>query len=79
MQVKIIYFASLRDASKIGEENIETSCRTVSDLFLELNKKYNFPLGMDQLRVAVNQKYVSFETELIPQAEIVFIPPVAGG
>jgi molybdopterin converting factor subunit 1 len=79
MQISIMYFASLRDASKKSQESIQTSAHTIEDLFQELNTKYNFSLKQDQLRVAQNEEYVPFTSTLKSGDTIVFIPPVAGG
>ena len=79
MKIKIIYFASLRDASKKSHEEYETNAQSIQDLFLDLNKKYKFKINQDQLRVAQNEEYVPFENPLNSGDTIVFIPPVAGG
>ena len=79
MQIKIIYFASLRDAAKKSEETIETAAITVEDLFENLHKKYSFDIQKSHLRVAINEEYQDFTTKINPNDTIVFIPPVAGG
>jgi molybdopterin synthase sulfur carrier subunit len=79
MLINIIYFASLKDASNKTQEKVETNANSIQDLYSELNEKYHFQINQDQLRVAQNEEYVSFETPLNNNDTIVFIPPVAGG
>jgi molybdopterin converting factor subunit 1 len=79
MKINIIYFASLRDASKKSSETIETNSNSIEDLYEELHRKYKFPIKRNNLRVAQNEVYVEFNSTLTDQDTIVFIPPVAGG
>ena len=79
MKVKVKYFAAMREAANKSEEVLETNSKLVSELFLELKKKYSFTIDRDILKVAVNEEYSTFEYELSDLDTIVFIPPVAGG
>ena len=79
MQLKVKYFAALRDATEISEESIETNSKTANELFNELHSKYNFNVDKEQIKVAINENYTSFDTTLNNNDIVVFIPPVAGG
>jgi molybdopterin converting factor subunit 1 len=79
MQINIMYFASLRDSAKTSNESVNTNAKTINDLYEELNKRHNFNIEKEILRVAVNEEYKSFDTLLTNNDTIVFIPPVAGG
>ena len=79
MQVNIIYFASLRDASQKSNERYTTESESIDSLFDELHEKYNFSLSKKDLRVALNEEYVDFSSKFNNGDTIVFIPPVAGG
>jgi molybdopterin converting factor subunit 1 len=79
MQVKVKYFAALRDSTGVPEESIETNSKSASDLFKELNSKYNFTVDKENIKVAINESYTSLDTLLNNNDTIVFIPPVAGG
>lgn len=79
MQIKVLYFASLRDNAKVDQETIQTQSETIDQLFDELSQKYDFSLNKDDLKVAKNEEYVPFNTTLTENDTIVFIPPVAGG
>lgn len=79
MQINIIYFASLKDASQKSNESIETTAKTIDELYNELDLRYGFPIKKEQLRAAHNETYVPFTTELATNDTVVFIPPVAGG
>jgi molybdopterin-guanine dinucleotide biosynthesis protein A len=77
--VHIRYYAALREARGQSGETLPTGAPTAARLYEDLQKKFNFNLNKDMLRVAINQEYVSWETPLNDQDEVVFVPPVNGG
>jgi len=83
--VKLLYFAWVREKIGRGEETIELpqDVTTVSDLVQWLRQRgpeYEAAFG-DQaaVRVAINQLHVEHDTELGNAREIAFFPPVTGG
>jgi molybdopterin-guanine dinucleotide biosynthesis protein A len=79
MQLKIQYFALMREQAGRSEETVETSAATPADLFSELNARYGFTLSREQLKVAVNSEFSEWTRRLSAGDAVVFIPPVAGG
>jgi molybdopterin-guanine dinucleotide biosynthesis protein A len=79
MQLKIQYFALMREQAGRSDETLETSAATPADLFAELTARYGFTLSREQLKVAVNAEFSDWSRRLIPGDAVVFIPPVAGG
>jgi molybdopterin converting factor subunit 1 len=79
MQLKIQYFALMREQAGRSEESLETSAATPEDLFSELNARYGFTLAREQLKVAVNSEFSEWSRPLSAGDAVVFIPPVAGG
>jgi molybdopterin-guanine dinucleotide biosynthesis protein A len=79
MQLKIQYFALMREQAGRSEETLETSAATPADLFSELNARYGFTLSREQLKVAVNSEFSDWSRRLCAGDAVVFIPPVAGG
>lgn len=77
--VKILYFAKLREARGLDEENFETLACTVGGLYEELRFLHRLPLESSALRCARNGDFCEWSTLLEAGDEIVFIPPVAGG
>ncbi len=77
--IHLLYFAGLRQLTKIGTETIETEAETAQDLFFEIEKKYNLDFPKDFLKVAINENYQGFSFQLQNNDKVVFIPPVAGG
>ncbi|MCB0420397.1 MAG: MoaD/ThiS family protein [Bdellovibrionales bacterium] len=78
-QVKVRYFAVLREKSSQSEEVVTTAATTYRELFVELQKNYNFPLDDTQIKVAVNDAFSDLDQAIQGGEEIIFIPPVAGG
>ena len=79
MQLKIQYYALMREQAGRSEETVETSAATPGDLYLELQTRYGFTLPREQLKVAVNSEFAPWTRKLVAGDAVVFIPPVAGG
>jgi molybdopterin-guanine dinucleotide biosynthesis protein A len=79
MQLKIQYYALMREQAGRSEETLETSASTPAGLYEELVARYGFTLSRDQLKVAVNSEFSDWSRKLKVGDAVVFIPPVAGG
>jgi molybdopterin-guanine dinucleotide biosynthesis protein A len=79
MQLKIQYYALMREQAGRSEETLETSAATPADLYAELAVRYGFTLSREQLKVAVNSEFSDWSRKLAANDAVVFIPPVAGG
>ena len=79
MQLKIQYYALMREQAGRSEETLETSATTPADLYTELAARYGFTLSREQLKVAVNSEFSDWSRKLAANDAVVFIPPVAGG
>lgn len=77
--LRLLYFAQLRNARGVTEERYRTAAATASDLYDELSREHGFNLHLDQLRVAVNQRFVSSDAHLQEGDTVAFLPPVSGG
>lgn len=85
--IKILFFASLRELFKCEKLNItldEDKYQTIDQLVLYLikNKKgpwLEFKKRRKQIRVAINQQVVSWESKIKQGDEIAFLPPITGG
>jgi len=79
MQLKVQYYALMREQAGRSEETVETSAATPGDLYSELQARYGFTLSREQLKVAVNSEFAPWSRRLAAGDAVVFIPPVAGG
>ena len=79
MQLKIHYYALMREQAGRSEETLDTSAATPADLYGELLARYGFTLTREQLKVAVNSEFSDWSRKLKVGDAVVFIPPVAGG
>jgi sulfur-carrier protein len=79
--VTILYFAWVRDAVGVGEEQVDLPerVRTVADLADWLAVRHPVFGDRDRLRVAVDQVMAGFDTGISGAKEIAFFPPVTGG
>lgn len=79
MQLKIQYYALMREQAGRSEEWLETAAATPQRLYDDLAARYGFTLTRDQLKVAVNGEFSDWSRPLSAGDAVVFIPPVAGG
>jgi molybdopterin converting factor subunit 1 len=79
MQLKIQYYALMREQAGRSEELLETAAATPAALYGELTTRYGFTLLRAQLKVAVNSEFSEWSRALRAGDAVVFIPPVAGG
>jgi molybdenum cofactor guanylyltransferase len=78
-ELRVQYFALLREQAGRREESVSTSAATPRDLFAELTARHRFTLSPDHLKVAVNADFADWSRPLNAGDTVVFIPPVAGG
>jgi len=81
VRVHLLYFASFREARGRDEEEREVPDGTLlrqlwTELCLEVPRFAAFP---SMPPAAVNREYVSADSALRNDDEVVFLPPVAGG
>ena len=85
MEIKILFFAKLRETFNTSEIEITLtgSNKKVSDLIEALRQKggiWAIELQNNKsFRVAVNQEMVTDDVQLSESDEVAFFPPVTGG
>jgi molybdenum cofactor guanylyltransferase len=79
LEIKVQYYALLREQAGRSDETLSTRARTPRELYVELAARYPFTLSADMLRVAVNAEFGDWTQPLKAGDAVVFIPPVAGG
>lgn len=83
MSIRILYFASLREAlGSSGEDFAADGIRTVADVLRCLTERggcWSALAGTRNLRAAVNQTMATMSTPVADGDELAFFPPVTGG
>ena len=79
MRVRLLYFASLRDAARTEHEDVDATSATLGDLYDDAQCRHGFALPRERVRVAHNGSFADWSS--IPAAgdEVAFMPPVSGG
>lgn len=77
--VSVQFFAILRQQAGTSTASLETASTTPRALYEELAVRHRFTLAPKQVRAAVNDAFVDWETPLRDGDRVAFIPPVAGG
>ena len=81
----IKYFSWIKEHVGKSEEQIElpdhiNNVNELINYLNELDKKYSLILEKKKLiKIAINKKYSSFDTNICNNDEIAFFPPVTGG
>lgn len=78
-ELRVQYFALLREQAGRRDESIATRAATPRELYAELSARHGFSLGPEHLKVAVNTEFSDWSRPLAAGDTVVFIPPVAGG
>lgn len=79
MNIKVQYFAQLREQSGCSEESVQTEAQTAEQLYRELQKRHDFHLDLHDLKVAKGDQFCSWDSPLENSDLITFLPPVGGG
>ncbi len=79
VRVTLLYFASMRDASGVASEVVQTDTGDLRELYRELQRRHGFTQPVEQLRVAVDGEFADWDVPLQGGTEVAFIPPVSGG
>jgi molybdopterin synthase sulfur carrier subunit len=79
LNIRILFFASLRDAAGVAEKQIEVmNGLSVAELWQQMS--VDFELLPEKVLCAVNQEYVDTDYQLKEgDYEVAFFPPVTGG
>ena len=79
IRLKLLYFASLRDAAGIATEDVDTGAADLAALYDGLRERHGFALPRERLRVAVDGAFAAWSDAPRAASEVGFIPPVSGG
>ena len=79
IRLKLLYFASLRDAAGIATEDVDTGAADLAALYDGLRERHGFALPRERLRVAVDGAFAAWSDAPRAGSEVAFIPPVSGG
>jgi len=77
--VIVEYFALFQELRGLDREAIETAADTAGDLYRELATRFSLPYAPEAVRVAVNDEFADWSTELRPGDRMVLLAPMAGG
>lgn len=73
------YFAAFRDKAGQDTESLRTHANTAGELYAEIAAAHGFADAMTRCKVAVNDEFADWTTQLADGDTVLFFPPVAGG
>lgn len=77
--VRVEYYAQMREATRKSAEQVRALVTDPRALYEQLRRQYEFPFGIEHLRVAINHDMSEWHAPLKDGDVVTFIPPVAGG
>lgn len=79
MNLTICYLGLLAERRGLAEEKIDTSASDPAAVYAEQDAQHGLGLAITDLRVAVNDEFVSFQHPLNANDTLAFLPPMSGG
>lgn len=80
IQVTILYFAQVREATKVNRETLEiTENTSVTDLLSLIRMRYPKLRTAGDFKTCVNHKLVMTNAILKDKDEVALLPPISGG
>jgi len=77
MSIKVLYFASLKEAFGRGEEQVNAcGLNTVDELWKQVSDGRDIS---QQVLFSINQEYAEADSPVKDGDEVAFFPPVTGG
>lgn len=73
------YFAAFRDQAGREAEALRTRASTAGELYTEIAEAHGFADSMTRCKVAINDEFADWNTQLSDGDTVLFFPPVAGG
>ena len=78
--INVLYFASLAEQAGCDSETLDIEPNSsLAEVYSTLKAKHNFEQSQSQLRIAINDRFCDWQSEINAGDSIAFIPPVAGG
>lgn len=78
--VRVLFFAACRERTGVSADELDVGGRSVSESVRAIVAKYpSLSAIAPRCRVAVNQTFVEASDVVPDGAELVLVPPVAGG
>lgn len=78
-EIRIEYYAQLREERGLAQESRKTSATTAAALYREVAREHGLTLPQNVLRVAVNREFAPWDSPVSAGDTVVFLPPVSGG
>ena len=81
VRIRILYFATVRDATGIKMESIDLSKdTTISEMLSKISMIYpKLKHILNNIQISVNYRIVDFNTVLKDGDEVALLPPISGG
>lgn len=78
-QIEVQYYGALRELFGTASETLSSEAHDCQGLWIERCAARGMKLGIDGLRVAVDDAFANWSTPLSGNNTVAFMPPFAGG
>ena len=77
--ITILFFGKLKETWKTNKIQIETTANTIEELYTGLLQKIDEPPHKASIKVAINDDFVTWDSEIRDKDTLAFLPPASGG
>jgi len=78
-KLKILFFGKLKETWNTDEIIIETGSNDIASLYEELLKRTSEAPHKESIKIAINDEFVNWNSEVKDNDTIAFLPPSSGG
>lgn len=79
INIKILFFGKLKETWNTSKLPLETESRNIEDLYQELLSQVKETPHKASIKVAINDEFVEWDSEISTGDVIAFLPPASGG
>lgn len=77
--IKILFFGKLKEVWLTSRMEIQTGSHNIDELYAELLSSAVYEPFKPSIKVAVNDEFCEWDTEIQEGDEVAFLPPASGG
>ena len=77
--INILFFGKLKETWNASKTNIQTQASSVDELYAELLKTASEEPHKASIKVAINEEFADWDSEITDQDTIALLPPASGG
>jgi len=79
MKIQLKYYSHFAQWTGKEKDTLETTYTTAREIYLFQKDLFKFTFPIESIRLAINDEFCDWDTELKEDDKLVYIAPVSGG